>query len=264
MPAVTLAIVFVLPAADSERDKENTRLARQLVAILRDAKETTQARTAAANTLGKMGMDARSIVPELIHILNDTRRAYPFALDDALVRAMGKIGLPARPAIPALVRNKGMDHDLDRQIHDTVVQILDAVHLSEDVAALVHLLKSTDVGERLRAAKKLAAFGVAARGAIPALNQALNDPDRDVSRQALHALQAIRPGLIPDKATLGVYIRDLTDADESIRLRAAKSLGKFGAAARAAVPALQAVTRNDTDEDVRRVAGDAITRIQGP
>lgn len=248
---------------DSERDKQNADVAKQLILILRGTKVfSPPARAEAARTLGKMGLDARSIVPDLIQILSDPTRCNPFPVDEAIVRAAGDIGLPARKAIPALVGNVGKDRDLDRAISESVERILKAVHTSEALAALKRLLKDPDAGERLRAAKKLATLGPDARAAIPDLTAALMDSDRDVSRQALLALQAIRPGGTGSVA-LNVYIRDLGDEDEVIRLRAAKALAKLGPAAKPALPALQAAARNDPDEDVRKVAGDAVAKIQG-
>lgn len=57
-------------------------------------------------------------------------------------------------------------------------------------------------------------------------------------------------------------INELTSPDELVRLKAAKDLGKLGAAARGGIPALQKLAQ-DPDEDVRRVAANAIERIQG-
>lgn len=57
-------------------------------------------------------------------------------------------------------------------------------------------------------------------------------------------------------------IEQLNSSDELVRLKAAKDLGKLGAAARGAIPTLQRLLQ-DPDEDVRRVAASAIERIQG-
>lgn len=252
---------------ESERDRQNANVARQLMAIVRNdgGLFPAPARATAAQTIGKMGSDARAVIPEVIGILSNPVRCYPFVVDDALVKALAEMGLFARPAIPAMVRNVGKDRDLDRAINESVGRILTAVHLAEDLAVLVRLLKSSDSGERLRAAKKIATFGPDGKSAIPDLTTALLDPDRDVSRQALLALAAIRPGLANSRQAVAVYVRDLSDPDEAVRLRAAKSLAKLGPAARPALSALQAAARNDPDEDVRRVATDAMARIpQGP
>jgi hypothetical protein len=48
-----------------------------------------------------------------------------------------------------------------------------------------------------------------------------------------------------------------------VRLAAVKGLARAGAAARFALPALQAAARNDPDDDVRRLAADVVGRLQG-
>lgn len=65
----------------------------------------------------------------------------------------------------------------------------------------------------------------------------------------------------PDPALVPRLIKDLQNPDESVRLRAAKELGKLGVAAREAIPALQNALK-DADEDVRRVANSSLKAIQ--
>ncbi len=55
----------------------------------------------------------------------------------------------------------------------------------------------------------------------------------------------------------------LKDKDESVRLSAAKNLGKLGADAKDAIPALTVVASQDSDEDVRAVAKKALEAIRG-
>lgn len=268
MSRLALAAVLLVPlpaAGQGARDQQNADVAKQLVTIIRndEGRFPPPARAAAARALGDMGLDARAALPDLIAVLNNPQRAYPFCVDEALVRALGQLGAPARAAVPALVRNVGLDRDLDRAIDESIRRLLGIAQVGEDVAVLARRLRDPDAGERLRAAKKLAAMGPEALPAVPELNAALLDPDRDVSRQALAALQAIRPGAKPSKAALGVLVRDLSDEDESVRLRAAKALGKLGAAAKGALPALQAAAKGDADEDVRRGAAEAAGRISG-
>ncbi len=70
------------------------------------------------------------------------------------------------------------------------------------------------------------------------------------------------PGPVTISPEVQRLINDLASADDIVRMRAAKELGKQGSAARPAIPALQRLLQ-DPDEDVRRVAGNAIERIQG-
>jgi hypothetical protein len=68
----------------------------------------------------------------------------------------------------------------------------------------------------------------------------------------------------PDQqATVNACIQDLTNPDEAVRFKAAKTLGKLGAAAKAAIPALTKVAQEDADEDVRRVAKESLRKIEG-
>ena len=60
-----------------------------------------------------------------------------------------------------------------------------------------------------------------------------------------------------------VFVLDLQDPDDTIRLRAAKILGRFGPSAASAIPALEAAL-GDEDRDVRRSAMDALNRISPP
>jgi hypothetical protein len=63
-----------------------------------------------------------------------------------------------------------------------------------------------------------------------------------------------------DEAAVQKLIEHLRDEDPFVRLKAAKALGRMGAAARSAIPALKALA-DDPDEDVRMVAANAIRKI---
>jgi len=57
-------------------------------------------------------------------------------------------------------------------------------------------------------------------------------------------------------------IDDLKSRDVLVRLKAAKSLGKLGPAAKDAIPVLTEVAKHDADEDVRKVAARALANIE--
>ncbi len=124
---------------------------------------------------------------------------------------------------------------------------------------LIKDLQNPDESVRLRAAKELGKLGVAARDAIPALQNALKDADEDVRRVANSSLKAIHAATPIDNPVQRL-IRDLQNPDESVRLRAAKELGRIGPSAYEAIPYLEKLTR-DSDEDVRRVATTALARV---
>lgn len=130
----------------------------------------------------------------------------------------------------------------------------------EDVVTLVAQLKDMDPLVRLRAARQLATLGPAAKLAIPALKEAAeNDADEVVRIAARRALQAAVD--TQSKETLATLLQQLQDKNPLVRLQAATRLGKLGASAKSALPALkQALT--DSDEDVRLVARRSVEAIE--
>jgi HEAT repeat protein len=111
-----------------------------------------------------------------------------------------------------------------------------------------------------RAARALARQG---KRAVPALAEALRDPDPERRRQAIWVLRDIGPEARPATPAL---VAALADAGEvygvSIPDCARAALGQIGPAARSAVPAL---TRNlrAPDAHTRFMAADALVRITG-
>ena len=69
---------------------------------------------------------------------------------------------------------------------------------------------------------------------------------------------SVAPVAVPQVATL---IEQLTDKDETVRLKAAKELGRLKEKAKDAIPALTAATA-DLDEDVREVAKKSLPAIR--
>lgn len=131
------------------------------------------------------------------------------------------------------------------------------------VQKLIQQLQDQDEIVRLRAAKELGKLAAAAAAALPALQNATNDKDEDVRRVAANSIRAIQAALTAGPSEqVERRISELASPDVYVRLKAAKELGKQGAAARQAIPALQKLLE-DPDLDVRRVADNAIERIQG-
>ena len=128
------------------------------------------------------------------------------------------------------------------------------------VPELIQQLKDADEANRLRAAKILGRLGAQARPALTALQEATSDADEDVRRVATNSLKAVQSANAPSEQ-IARLIRDLRDADDIVRFKAARELGKLGPAARDAIPDLQRLLQ-DPDEDVRRVAATSLRLIQ--
>jgi HEAT repeat protein len=160
-----------------------------------------------------------------------------------------------------------------------------AVFQDDPVAPLVQQLKDKDEFVRLKAAKALGNLGAGAKDAVPALTEALKDPDSDVREVVKQALAKIKKALdnanrtevlatldknlkaakdadetVRRKAATGLGSL-LSDPDEIIRLKAVQALGEMGLDAEPALAALKEATK-DTDEAVRKGARRTLEKIE--
>ena len=126
----------------------------------------------------------------------------------------------------------------------------------KDVKELVVTLKSEKVAERAAAARILGELGPAAKEAVPDLQAALGDADKDVRRCAARSLGDIGKASKPAVAALG---KTLKDQDAPVRQAAAYALGRIGDPA--AKRYLEAA-KKDTNEGVKRAAKDALKAIK--
>src|SRR5262245_3492387 len=118
----------------------------------------------------------------------------------------------------------------------------------EHLPELVKGLRHTCADRRLRAVRELAALGVPAQDALPALQRLLADPDAAVRGTAVSAAGRMGPPALP------LLTAALRHADRHIRRQAVWALGRMGpAAAPAALDLGQALA----DPDPRTAAGAA-------
>ena len=126
----------------------------------------------------------------------------------------------------------------------------------KDVQELLVTLKSEKVPERAAAARILGELGPAAKDAVPGLQEALQDADKDVRRSAARSLGEIGRPARPAVSALG---KALKDGDAAVRQAAAAALGRIGDPA--AKPFLEAA-KKDTNEGVKRAAKDALKALK--
>ena len=132
-------------------------------------------------------------------------------------------------------------------------------------------LRHPDPGVRCNAADILRGLAFAAVTAIPALAEALGDPDDQVRAYCAHALLDIGhavhrrvPSALPTlTAAVPALVAALADESAGVRSLAASALGAVGHAAVAAVPRLRELL-SDTDAEVREYAAQAIGAICEP
>jgi HEAT repeat protein len=181
----------------------------------------------------------------------------------AAVDALEDSGPAAAPAAGDLAKAL---YDHDRFVRWAAARTLGklAAVLSEEeaqppVRGLTDLLCYPDLDVRLAGVTALAAFGPLARDAVRALiNIVLRRDDDDMRVGAIRALEAIGTDAAP---AIPALISVLTQGSDRVRRAAAVLLGKFGPAARSALPALRRAL-NDPDADTRRFASDAILSIE--
>ena len=117
---------------------------------------------------------------------------------------------------------------------------------------------ANDSQVRWRAAWALGEMGPLAETAIPAIRGLVKDKSAWVRLAAASALVEIDPK--EAEAATGVITELLGHEDVDVRLAAVFGLGKIGAEAAPAIPALGKLLA-DSEANVRRAAYDAVTRI---
>lgn len=260
MTGVLLASLALLTAAEPAPDEKARRIAVELGQLAADSGLAPAVRIEALRTLGRLDADARAAVPLLIDLLGRPTESLEVIEHAAMV--LGRIGPPARAALPALARVAGRDIDVDlaaRRAADRITSPPDAIEVQE----LVRELRAAEPGRRLRAAKGLALKGRRAEEAIPDLLPLLRDADGDVRRMAVTALKAVEPGPRFARDFAEAHALDLADADDNVRLMAARSLARLGPAASTAAEALQKAA-DDPSDDVRRAATEALNKLGPP
>ena len=116
----------------------------------------------------------------------------------------------------------------------------------------VHGIDSSRLSEtQSQCRKDLREIGILPKDAMPILDEALRDGDKEERRAAADVLGKAGGAA---RAEIPALIKALEDPERDVRFEAADSLGELGNAAREAVPALTDVLRSDRDVDVRKRA----------
>jgi HEAT repeat protein len=127
------------------------------------------------------------------------------------------------------------------------------------VPALTRALKDKAPLVRALSASILWGMGEQASSAAPALKELLTDADPVVRLRGAQALSRIEPGF---EGSLRTLITSLTDKANFAREESARILASLGNAAKPAVPALKAASK-DKNAAVRKAVKDALRMIEG-
>ena len=146
---------------------------------------TNSSTSTAGFAISEMHGQSEVFVPALINALKDPN---DFVRSSA-ARTLAKYGPAAKPAVPALIP---LLNDPDWNVHRFAADALKKIDPEAAVPALINALKDSNVYVRSDAAWGLAAYGPAAKTAVPVLVDLYkNDPDPAVRADVAYVLKKI-------------------------------------------------------------------------
>jgi HEAT repeat protein len=219
-----------------------------LIKALKDEKRNV--RRGAAETMWMMERRAEEAVPALIEALEDE----DVNVRQAACASIAMLGPRAKAAVPVLCEKlKKGDAGLSVYAIGAFQQM--GPQAKDAVPALCAALKNR-TGSAMDAALALGEIGPEAKEAVPALADLLHNGTR------LHRLVAARSlwRITQSKEAMAFLIQEVQDNTNPYRGHAANFLGKFGPAARDAVPALVKALAEDKSDDLFKIL-DALQEI---
>lgn len=207
-------------------------------------KGTPQGQVLAASGLGQFGASAAPAIPELVAALSSNEFLRAAASD-----ALGGIGAPAVPALDELLKNPSSGNF--ERLYATKALHKIGADAAPAAPALVGMLSNG--GIRNEATQALAKIGAPA---VPPLIAAMQEEKNDTLRTAAGTALA----RIGEPAATAVA-ELLKNPAKKVRIDAATTLADLGPKAKAAIPAIQAQQKVETDSDVNDYLERALTRI---
>jgi HEAT repeat protein len=201
----------------------------ELIGLLHDADET--ARCQAAESLGKLEGDPAVIVPALTGLLQDAS----LTVKVSVARALGSLKKAAADAVPDLVP---LLQDREESVRAAAAEAISQVGYlnGEATESLVEGLSSDDNLVRAQAAEALGTIGTTAQDAAPALVEAMDTDNERVRAKAVEALGKI--GEAAADVAVPSLVHVLRGDDSWVSALAAEALGQMGESADQAIPAL--------------------------
>jgi HEAT repeat protein len=286
---VRVRATLALAQVGTRTREEKVLIIPELVQALKDP--VPHVRVAAALGFVFYADEAPEVVPILVNAISDRE---PSVRGEALY-ALARFGPRARSAAPAVLAAL---HDPSASVREDAVAAVHFLQLDSDgaVPALVTALHDTNAPVRSSAARVLSDYGDKAQEALPSLNEAMHDGSRIVRQRSMDArnqidtavqhIQKRVPDLVaglsaddPERrqqsaaalAAIGTLaapavvelIKAVQDREARVRRAAAQALGRIGAGAGTAIPALENAAAQDSDDQVRNEAASARQAIIG-
>jgi len=241
-------------ALDSEDEAVRGAAIRQLAAILVEEDINSDTWHRASEALQGVGPEARQALPSVIQALNHKE---PIVRQTAAT-VLGNVG-PQPGVVTALVNALACKDWQYGYVREAAAEALGKMGSAagDAVPALSDALDDEFWFVREAAAEALGGMGPQARGSVPALTCALGDEGWSVREAALAAIER----LLPNGEVVSALIEGLGNDSPSTRWGAALALKEMGSRAASAVPTLVRLLEEDDDNDVRRVAAEALGDI---
>lgn len=223
-----------------------------------------QARLSAALLLRYVDQpDSRQAIPSLVRLLDDPGES----VRNQAAETLSYIGPDAVPSLLEVIEAQGGTsgrHDTSVRLQRLAVETLGALAWrSEDAKkALLDIVQDSRIHTVVRysAFGGLGRLGTGVPGVAPVLIDLIRRTNEDLSLRQAAIMTLERLG--PEPTTIDVLGRLLSDGDVHVRQSAAYSLRRFGSAAKAALPRLQAAL-TDSDSEVRLSAAATIKELTG-
>lgn len=204
--------------------------------------------TEAAAALAALGPDA-------VPVLTQGLWAESASVRRTCAQVLGEIGADSKPAVSSLVRALSDD---SKDVRREAARALGAIQAHSAIPALTKLLKDKAVGTQVAAAHALVALGADAEPLVPVLTKALKADAAEDQYYAAWVLGELGPEAAPGL----LAIQDaFVEAEPLLAARLADTLGRIGAEAKAAAPALKKKLENPAAEAFRVQAAIAMWRI---
>ncbi len=212
--------------------------------------DDARVRAAASEALGELGARARASA----HDLNAALRDRDPAVRAAAATALGRLGAKSEASVGDLIR---ILDDSDDGVRDAASGALAGIG-KPAVPALVRALGNGDPIFLQAVVDTLGRIGPVA---VPRLRDNLRDRDEPVISRAYTAM-ALAQIADRDDAVVPALTDALADPESDVRMSAAEALGHAGAAARSAVPELARVATDSREELlVREFAIAALAKV---
>lgn len=198
------------------------------------------------------------LINELIPTLLDGLRDEVGEVRASCAAVLGSAGAPA---VRCQTRLLELHEDPDPAVREAVAYALGAISEAGPeavVPVLGSMLRTTDRDVKLESLRSLAKFRGDGAPTVGILLEQFDDGEVDMRVATLQVISAMAPA---GGTAIERVVEQIGDPHAQVRIWSAYCVGRFGALAGAAVPALCKALSSDPDPDVRRNAARALAAI---